>query len=47
MTNQLLIVLMVALGFALASNPATSKIDTGLLKGVTRLCSGIISQFLK
>ena len=47
MTSQLLIVLMSALGTGLALNPATNKINPGLLKVATWLFRGIIFRLLK
>jgi hypothetical protein len=45
--NQLLMVVMSAVGVGLAFNPATNGINTGLFKGYTWLFSGIVSQLLK
>ena len=47
MTNQLLIVLMLALGIGLAVNPATSVINPGLFKGATWFFRGIVFRLLK
>jgi len=47
MKNQLLILLMSALGIGLAVTPATSGINPGLLKGAAWLCRGIIFQYFK
>ena len=47
MRNQLLIILMSALGIGLAINPATSAINPGLFKGATWLFRGIVFKFLK
>ena len=47
MQNQLLILLMTALGIGLAVNPATSAINPGLFKGVTWLFRGIVLKLLK
>ena len=47
MTDQLLIVLMSALGIGLAVNPITSGINPGLFKGATWLFRGIVFRLLK
>ena len=47
MTNQLLILLMSALGIVLAVNPTTSAINPGLFKGATWLFRGIVFQLFK
>lgn len=47
MRNQLLIVLMSALGISLAVTPATSEINPGLFKGAAWLFRGIIFQYFK
>jgi len=47
MTDQLLIILMSALGIGLAVIPATSGINPGLLKGATWLFRGIVFRYFK
>ena len=47
MTERLLIVVMLALGFGLAINPYTSSMNPGLFKGLTWLFSGLISRLVK
>jgi hypothetical protein len=47
MTNQLLIILMSALGIGLAITPATSWLNPGLLKGGALLFRGIVFRLLK
>lgn len=47
MQNQLLIVVMSAIGIGLALNPATSSINPGLFKGASWLFRGIVFRFLK
>lgn len=47
MTNQLLILVMSALGIGLAITPATSGINPGLVKGAAWLFRGIVFQYLK
>ena len=46
MESQILILLMSMLGIGLALNPATDRINPGLLKGATWLFRGIISKLL-
>ena len=41
MNKQLLNVIMIALGFALASNPYTNSLNPGLIRGLTWLLAGI------
>lgn len=47
MTNQLLIILMSALGIGLAVTPATSGINPGLFKAAAWLFRGIVFRLLK
>ena len=44
MTKQLLNVIMLGLGYALAANPYTNSMNPGLIRGLTWFLSGFLKR---